>query len=83
MLHTVLLCYTYYARTWRLSVVGEVGHEQRLRVHHDDGVGVHAVHAAQRAHLGGPRELQLAGDRHVAEVHLHRNTTYCSYSYQT
>lgn len=56
--------------TWRLAVVGEVGHEQRLRVDHHQRVGGDAVHAAQRAQLGRPRELRVARNRHVAEVHL-------------
>lgn len=39
--------------TWRLAVVAEVGHQQRLGIHNDNVIGRNAVHASQCADLLG------------------------------
>lgn len=61
---------TRRCNTWGLSVVGEVGHQECLRVHDDHWVRADAMDARQEFQLLGFGGIKAFGYPDIAKVHL-------------
>lgn len=66
------MCTAVQCLTRCLPVVGEVGYEQRLCVHYDDGVRRHQVDSVQWVDLLGPGVVKVLRDLNISEIYLRK-----------